>query len=949
MAQTKKVRRVIFIFSMLFSFIGMYAQAIEDSLLEVIKNTKDPRKKINLYLDLHYELNRNDPNKALQYAEMANEVALQKGEADLYANSNFRLAASKSKLGAYEAALNHLSIAENYYQEKGPLSWLISTYTEKASVYRSMLFYEEALNYNIKALELSPQVKDTSSMAKILNNLGALYKEKKQFKDSEKSYLEALKLVEAIQFNPAISAIANNLGLVYIEMEDFDAAENYFRKSLKIKSQINDKLGIARATDNLGILFQKKGDCSKALEFFEASNLQAVEVNNIELQIETSLNKASCLTQMGRHHESKVILTALASEYTKEMQLEMKISLYKDFASNLSAEGNYKEALFYNNQLLQLSDSLNDKKLSLARNELEARFKSEQKAKEIAELQTLSKEQELKLTKKTQERNLLIGVGFILLLAFALVYWMFRNKQKINQKLKELDLIKSNFFTTISHELRTPLTLIKGPLEELFVNKETYNREQLVQLDLIKKNTISLEGLVNQVFDLSKLESGSIKIHSETIANFGFVHSLVEGFSFLAKEKNISFHIAIGELANPIVLDVEITQKILGNLFSNAVKYCPENGSIKGTLEYTGGVLFFELTNTGNVLSSEDISKIFQRYYQLDDKRPGIGLGLYLVKQWVELLNGSISVESKKNKGTTFLCHFPCAEVDSEENKQPFSFSNEFQMGEEENEYSDLDSTNNPKDLPILLLIDDNKDMMLFLTEILSQSYHIIQSHDGLSGEEMAFRNIPDLIISDVMMPGKDGTALCKTLKSDIRTSHIPIVLLTAKSGAENELIGTKNGADDYILKPFNAALLKAKLENLLAIRKSIRESYEKELILKPFEVAMPSDEQQFVSKLREVFAIHLMDSDFTPDKFATAMHLSRMQLHRKIKALTGLSTSNFVKSERIKLAARLLEKPHDSIAGIGYQVGFNDHAYFSTTFKEFFQCSPSEYASKHL
>lgn len=942
------IKRIVFFIFLILELGNVYCQNLKDSLLIIIEETKDPVKKIELYLDLHYEINRENPSLGQSYAEKAIELASKNNEKFLLAKANYRLGYSKHYLGKFEESLEHFTEAEKYFEKEKSLKWLSMTYMEKAWVYTKMLLYDDALKYNIQALELSTKVKDTLDLAKIYNNLGHLYKEKNQLNDAEESYLKAYQLAEAYNYKPALSALANNLGLIYMELEDYELAQKYFEKSLEVKKTLTkDKLGLTRVYGNLGVLFQKKGEYTKALFNFEKSIQIAKEFGSIDTLIESTINKASCLTELDRHSESLNLISNLLNDYSQELNLEMKVAAYRELSLNNQFLNNYTEALKNSNLLIKLNDSLYNKKISLAKNELEAKYKNEQKAKEISILKSKAQQQELQIIKQTQQRNFFVGIGILLLIAFAALFVLFKNKQKLNDKLRELDNVKSNFFTTISHELRTPLSLIKGPLEELNKSREQLNNEQLIQLDLIKNNTGSLSNLIDQVFELSKLESGTITTRLVPIDNFGFVQSLVEGYTFLAKKKEIIFIPTISDLEHTILLDIEISQKIIWNILSNAIKYCPSGGIIKANFLLKENQFYFEISNTGSWIKEEQITNIFNKFYQLDDQHPGIGLGLYLVKQWVDLLNGKIEVVNQKTNGVTFICSIPIISNTSIETKSNSvttgTFTGNTLSVNHNNEFIDQDNT----ELPLLLIVDDNLDMVSFLTEILKNDYQITSANDGLDAEKIAFRHIPDLILCDIMMPIKNGLELCESLKNDIRTSHIPFILLTAKSGEENEVRGVQHGADDYILKPFNSTLLKSKIKNLIELRESLKEKYAKELIFKPLEASMPSDEQKFLTKLQEVFAENLMDSAFTAEKFAAKMNLSRMQLHRKIKALTGLSASNFVKTERLKLAAKLLEGPHESISGIGYQVGFNDHAYFSKNFKDLFNCSPTEYASR--
>ncbi|WP_109851924.1 response regulator [Aquimarina sp. AU58] len=539
---------------------------------------------------------------------------------------------------------------------------------------------------------------------------------------------------------------------------------------------------------------------------------------------------------------------------------------------------------------------------------------------------------------------------FFLLIAIYLLgrYSMFR---KTTKKLQELDKAKSKFFANISHEFRTPLTLISGPIQQQ-LKKEKLDPIERANFEMAQRNSHKLLSLVDQLLDLSKIETGNLKLKISQQDVISFIGSIADSFTYLATEKKINYLTYINKTQTITWFDKDIVEKVVVNLVSNAIKYTPNKGSMVCNATVKENELHFVVKNTGKGLTKEEEVKVFERFYQINENKEGIGIGLALVKELVSLHKGTISVESIPNEWTVFTVTLPIA-------KKSFS-KKEFiddsiaisrnEMGNSASEYKEeqtveADKTN--EDLPILLIVDDNDDIRSYVEQIFTKHYTIVKAKNGKEGIEQAIVHIPDIIISDIMMPVKNGVELCNALKSDERTSHIPIVLLTAKAGDENKLEGIKTGADDYITKPFHEGVLKERINKLIEVRKKLQSRYSQEVILRPKDVTITSVEEQFLSRMQKVLDENLVESSFSIALFSQALGMSRMQLHRKLKALTGLSASEFIRSQRLKLAAQLLKKSDINVSQVGYSVGFNDHAYFSKCFKEMYHCTPNEYSKK--
>ena len=525
-------------------------------------------------------------------------------------------------------------------------------------------------------------------------------------------------------------------------------------------------------------------------------------------------------------------------------------------------------------------------------------------------------------------------------------------KIKEAEKLQELDRIKTNFFTNISHEFRTPLTLILGPLEKLM--SESKDSNILSQYNLINKNANNLLKLVNQLLDLSSIDAGKMNLNIEKGDAVAFTKGITASFYPLASIRNIKLEFSSNLEELDTYFDKDKFEKILSNLLSNAVKYTNEKGNITISVSINENeVIEISVEDDGIGIPSDEIGNIFNRFSKAKNSAAagGTGIGLALVKELVELHNGTISVKSEINKGTKFKIKLPL-KIEYYKNVQNNSTSNSLDssfLTQTQDEISEEVDDNEAKlknldDVPVVLIVEDEKDIRKFIKDNIESAYKVIESPNGKDGFEKAMEYIPDLIISDIIMPEMDGIELCKNIKTDEKTSHIPIVLLTAKSSVENKLEGLVTGADDYLSKPFNIFELQIRVGNLIEQRRKLRERFRKEILLEPKEIDVTSADEKFLYRASNIIEEHIADYNFSVDNFTKEIGMSRMQLHRKLNAITGQSAGEFIRNFRLKRAAQLLQGKHGNIAEIAYDVGFNNPSYFSECFKKLFGALPSEY-----
>ena len=582
---------------------------------------------------------------------------------------------------------------------------------------------------------------------------------------------------------------------------------------------------------------------------------------------------------------------------------------------------------------------------------------------------------------KTQRIYLLIMLGALLLLGMAYVYVVRANRAKarLNRQLadsveqqrqmtkhiEELTHTQLQFFTNISHELRTPLTLIAGPTEQLLEDKTVQGTHRRM-LQMVERNTKILIQLVSEILDFRKVQNNKAVLK---LNRFNLAETLrlwADDFDAVTSRKGITVKVdAPADAAQATVIaDRDKLARVFFNLMSNAVKYTPKDGTITITLRHNEGSFFFTMNNDSvKTISKDDLPHIFERFYQPKGSIGGTGIGLALVKANVDLHHGSISATSSQEEGTTFSITLPDTQegydpdADNDGNKDN---STKAEQGYVDDSYAPVNVEAAEKaeritnaedfdtDRPLVLIIDDNNGMRAYLRSILQDHYNVSEAVNGQQGLERARREVPKLVVCDVMMPVMDGLEFTRRLKADTATSHIPVILLTARSLSEQREEGYGTGADSYLTKPFTGSLLLARIDNLIHSRTLLRSLFsgnskeeEKE------EEMLGAQDQSFVTRLREVIRDNMGDSDFSVERIGEEIGLSRVQLYRKVKALTGQTPVELLRKARLERSRRLIEKTEKSVSEIAYEVGFTSPSYFNKCFKDEFGISPGAMREK--
>ena len=588
---------------------------------------------------------------------------------------------------------------------------------------------------------------------------------------------------------------------------------------------------------------------------------------------------------------------------------------------------------------------------------------------------------ELKTLTDHQRTFLYVLISSLLLaLTFGgVLFYLFRQNRKINQKLEaknkeiltqkeELEEMsakaqvaneaKVSFFTNISHEFRTPLTLILAPLEEMQSDAKL-NQRWSRNLNLVHKNVIRLLRLVNQLMDFRKIEVEKMRLRASENDLISFTNEILQSYQSIAQKRNIDLRLLTNERSLLLWFDVNMLDKVLFNLLSNAFKFTNDGGFVHVYINRNTGTneAIIKVEDNGMGMDEEAAKNTFNVFYQGEfENKKGSGLGLALSRELITLHKGSIEVESQKRQGTTFTIHLPLGKEHLKAEEAVDAGNTPVVLYEDEKVYTtdllnDLPK-NEPEGLKVekeytVLIVEDNEDLRLFLKRRLESRYDIVQATDGQSALQQAFDVVPDLIVTDIVIPGKDGMALTQLLKSDVRTSHIPVVMLTGKANIESQIEGLKNRADAYVTKPFNIEFLEQTIQSLLANRVTLKEHYTSELPSNLKTQTVGKIDRKFVNEFTALVERNVANEAFTVEDICKDMGISRVQLYRKVKALMNVNVNDYILNIRLQKAKYLLQHEDLSISEISYKVGFSSPAYFSTVFKSKFGMTPKTFKEK--
>ena len=949
-----------------------------DSLTNILQqHTEKDTVRINLLIDLARTTVNIDQKRSIKYAEEALKLAsmldFKKGKAlslyslgfcyylmtdyqksldywlkslDIYEVLGNKLEVSSclhdigliyERQGNYSLSLEYFQKALKIYEEAGSKQKTSSCLHDIGLLYERQGNYPLSLEHYQKALKINEESGSKKQIANCLNNIGLIYKEQGNYTLALTYYQKSFKIHEETGDMKGIGTCFNNIGEVYIKQGNYTLALTYYQKSLKISLKIGDKSLMAIIMNNIGTIYYYQGNFTLAFDYFQKALKISEEVNS-------KLIISECYANLGLNYLGTLNFKK-ALDYTQKSLIiarELKLlneqrRMHLQISEIYTATKDYKKALESYILYKELNDSIFSEKNIKKITRLEYQYEFE-KEKQTIELEQQKKDaiSAEKLKRQKTARNFIILFAILLIILVCLIYRNYKNKQLA-------DKMKLRFFTNISHELRTPLTLLISPLERMSAKFKENDEDNLVPIML--KNTNKLKNLINQLLDISKIETESLTLVKDYYEFNNVFKTTTSMFVSMAQDKNIDFRVSIENQGFVFYFDKERIEHVISNLLSNAFKFTPEGGQINASVSKHDDYLSLSIKDTGIGISPDDIGKVFKRFYQSskdnNSSYEGTGIGLNIVKEYVELHDGTVSVKSELGKGSEFLVKLPLYELNTELNEQS---ETEILLDSGEKLSNNKEKIQDRKELETLLIVEDNLDLRNYLKSIFQNRYNVLEASNGEVGKQIASKENPELVISDVMMPVCDGYCLTEYLKSQIETSHIPIILLTAKASHDDKLTGYELGADDYIAKPFNEKELVLKVYNSLLTRKKQKEKYSKNITINSSEIVATSIDEQLLQKIVQIIEQNISNVDFSIDQLCVEVGISRRNMFRKLKALTDMSPSQFIRAFRLKRAAQLLSQKAGSVSEIAYQTGFDHLSYFTKCFKETYQKLPSEY-----
>lgn len=857
-------------------------------------------------------------------------------------NSYQKIAITYARLYNYKLAYRYLQEGIDYAEKTGNKQLLGEIYFTAGQLFLNNHVNKDiALEYLLEAQSIFEESNNYRYLNFVKLSIGDVY-----FKTGSDSI--AMKLYNEVRTNiypddyAMLSTVDHKIAMVYKGRKNYVSALRYLQKSIDgmclkcPEIQIHHTL-IEAVRTSLII-----GNLEQAFSYLNrAMNIASESESGLEMAI--SYKELGSYYQALENTDSSIYYLELANKLETELGLPKRV---KKTAELLSEKYYSKGEFQKSSKYLKIANQMNDSLASIEKyNEvakLEMRFEIEKKEAEI--------------TKQKLIRNsfiagalLLVIIGFVLLKAFRnkkkdnrLLAKQKKEIQEISKQLQQSSKRKLDFFTNISHEIRTPLTLIKSPLE-IILKAETKDKETENQLQLAINNTNKLKTLVNQILDLQKLDEHLLSLDLSEFEIISFCKEIVSSFEGYSSQNNcrLIFEANIGKAQ--ITFDQGRLQSIIINLLSNAFKFNKENGEVIFKLDLNTQQLLLEISDTGKGISKDHLEKLGERYYQIEDSDTsveGSGIGLAYVKEIIELMKGKISISSKLGNGTRVAISLPIEEVEIQDDiPVALEISKPNQLV---NQIENLISETNENALPSILIVEDNYELRLFLRDMFAPSYQVICAKDGQEGKDLAFKHLPDLIISDVMMPKIRGNELCKLLKNDINTSHITIILFTSKGAADSIIDGYDCGADDYIVKPFDTELLLKKVKNIISTGENVRKKFSF-TDMERSNTTYSNFDKKFLEDCISIIKDNLQNSSFTVEVLAEKINLHRRTLLRKFNSLTGKSPVDLIRHTRMSKAAELINEKY-RVNEVALMVGYEDTNRFSQAFKQFHGISPSAY-----
>ncbi|MBN2893700.1 MAG: tetratricopeptide repeat protein [Bacteroidales bacterium] len=964
--------------------ISQYDSALiyVEEALSIAKNLNDKRGEascISLLGTVYWY--KTDFSKVISYYSKSLEMFIELGDEDRIYNSYSNLGTVYYSIGDYQKSTDYYMKAFDLIDTILYPSDAAICLNDVGLIYQECGERQKALSFFLRALELNKTANNKRSLAANLNNIGSVFLDEENYKKALNYYRQGLYVDSEIgnEFGIAFSYIS--LCVVYEKLDLSDSSFYYLDEAEKIFEKLENEQGLSQVFMNRGIVFSSIGNYKKSTdEYLKAIDL-AEKLNDDVVLSKSFFGVGASYFELGKYEKSVEFLLKSAEIAEKQKYSLLLLDIYEYTANAYSKIKNKDEEIFYLRKYLTLRDSVFSLEKEKIASELLTKYEVE---KTEASLELLKKEKIINKSKLLQQRILIILIlVFLILISLVTILLYKRNIQKkrtneileshnleIEEKqheieqqniklgeqakeLQELDGLKSRFFANISHEFRTPLSLIIGQVEKMLSMNNDGKTQQ--QLNLILRNAKKLLELINQLIDLSRIDKGAIKIKMSYGNITNEIRFITELFSSYAQEQNIELIFIAEEKEINGYFDKEKLDKIMNNLISNAIKNT-EKGNINISISRVKeDEIEIKVKDTGYGIKKEDLTYIFDRFFMVENKKTmqiSSGIGLAFTKEMVDLLKGKITVESKEGQGSLFCVTLPISLANYNQNefelvenidkKTEINYLEVLKNKDEENS-----KVANHKSSETILIVEDHSELREFISLNLSEKFNVIEASNGEEGVEMAIKTLPDLIVTDITMPKIDGIELTKTLKNNTDTSHIPIIILTAKVSHESKIEGLQTKADDYLSKPFNFEELFVRINNLLEIRRKLREKYMRSIEVNPSEITCNSIEEQFLEKLLKVVEENMSNTDFSVEMLCEIVGMSRSNIHKKLKSLLNQSATEFINTIRIKRAAQLLMQNAETISEIAYEVGFNSLSYFNKIFRKHFGITPTEMQNK--
>lgn len=873
----------------------------------------------------------------------------------LIRNANLYIGWSYRYHGIYDSALFYLEKYRLLIKDIAKPADLTDAQKYIANIYELQGKYYKALSEYLKALSVEEEKGLKENQAWTRNAIGKVYLKLGDIVTAGKYLKSGLLLYEETKTDHGIASSHADLGEMYLKEGDLEHALDHHRKALEIRRKRN-RHGYSESLSAIASIYLRMGDTATALDHLEQSlqRSQSTGMRRIELHVlltfaeivldwplreqeiqlqrfgfadlEALMNYISMLKEETNIPENRLqSLKILSSYYEKTGNAPLSLQFMKEFNA-------YRDSVFNARQIIEIQDLKNKHLLTAKENE-------------ITRLELESKKRELELAKQknlTQKAQMYWAFGLAgLFLIFMLFIQRMRYRQKRKEeavkleaeKLAEIESHKNRFFANMTHEFRTPLTLIEAPLQVLLQKTDNQMHRKLLQI--IGRNSKRLKRLSYQILEINKIKNNKVKLHVEEVNICRLIHDLYDDFLPLARREMIGLEMELPDREIIALLDRNLIEEVLLNLLSNAMKFSQPGSNIRMELKNNDSGLEIHVKDEGRGMSREVRERIFERYFTESTGShgysEGTGLGLSIAKAYAEAHGGKIEVKSEEGVGTCMMLMLPVHYFFTGEQEKKFT-------GELPLYIDQQDDDEECREQSCILLVEDNSDLRYFIKEMVFPDCRVLLAKNGIEGIALARERVPDIIISDIMMPDMDGVELLEALKKEPETDHIPFVFLTARATPDSKLEGIRQGADAYIEKPFSAEELQLVVKNLLKRLQQWREKYSAAGI----EAETPG-KHPFIKKIEELIEKNLDIEDFNVSVLCREFNLSRSQLHRKAKALSGVGPNKLIRNYRLHRAQEFLKSGKYHIAEVAYKTGFSSPSYFAKCFKELFGVAPSE------